>query len=174
MIFWLKRAAAFLSGLFIFLLLYPEFIELAVLGGVINMVWAADDKLPRSCRPFFHPVLLVFNTVCSAFVVLKGGSTWWAMGLAGSSLIAWNIGIFRQSSRDTTLTLQHRYLRHLGYRLGLGSAAGFSALALQGRFSSSFSLTFFLMLASGFLFLRLLSGSMKKQQDRATRTDDAA
>jgi hypothetical protein len=108
------------------------------------------------------------------FGVLKAGSAWWALALVGSSLAAWKIGLFRQRNQDASLNMQHQYLRLLGYRLGLGLAAGFSALALQSRFSVAFPLTFFLMLAGGFLFLRLLSGSMKKQQDRATRTDDAA
>ena len=174
MIFWLKRAAAFLSGLFLFLLLYPELIALAVLGGVVNMVWAMDNKLPRSCRPFYNSGSLIFNTACLVFSVLKAGSAWWAMSLIITSLTAWNIGLFRQRNQDASLNMQHQYLRLLGYRLGLGSAAGFSALALQSRFAVAFPLTFFLMLAGGFLFLRLLSGSMKKQQDRAPRTDAAA
>ncbi len=163
MILWTRRAAAILNGIFLLVLLIPvESHWGGVAGGLFNMGFAAAEKFPPSLRRFFPSLVLVINTILSAYGVLAGGSAVWAVLIAVSSLFSWNGELFGQRWGDAPRPVQSRYLRRVGSLALMGLGAGVSAEASQGNFSVPFSLALFSMLASGVLLLRLISQASPK------------
>ncbi len=158
MILWSKRAAAALSGIFLTGLLFSCGNQWAgVTGGILNLAFAMADKSSSSFRRFFPPLLLIFNTLLSAYGVLAGGRATWAILAAGASLFSWNAGIFLLRWPQPHLSVQYLYFKRIASILVFGLGAGISALALQGHFSLDFLPTFSLALIGSLLFLRIIS-----------------
>jgi hypothetical protein len=162
MILWSKRAATALSGIFLMSLLFSCGNQWAgVAGGILNLALAMADKSPSSFRRLFPPLLLVFNTLLSAYGVLAGGRATWAVLAAGASLFSWNAGIFLLRWPQAPAQVQYFYFRRIGGALTSGLLAGLSALALQGHFSLGFFPAFSFSLIGGVLFVRVISGAVR-------------
>ena len=163
MILWMRRGTAVLNGIVLMALLFPNGSRWAVMaGGILNFAWAMAEKFPPSLRFFFGPTALVINTFLSAYGVLIGGSSAWAVLVAGLSLFSWNAGLFGGRWGEAPRSTQSRYLKRVGVMVALGLGAGLSAAAWQGKTSLPFSLTFLAMLAAGIPLLRLLSQASPK------------
>jgi hypothetical protein len=163
MISWAKRAASALSGGFLMALLFPVGSYWGgAAGAALNLALSMAEKFPYSLRRFLPPLVLLINTVLSAYGVLTGGLVTWAVLVAGLSLFSWNAGLFEQRWPQAPLPVQYRYLRRIGGILTLGLGAGLSAVAWQGNFSLPFFLAFLSMLAGGVLLLRLVSQTLPK------------
>jgi hypothetical protein len=165
MILWVKRGAAVWSGIFLVALLYSH-TEIAIIGGILNLAWVVDEKLRPTLSKFIRPSILMINTVLSAYGVLKGAPSILAVLIAGTSLLSWNAGLFLRRWRDAPLTVQYRYLKHLGVILAVGLGTGLCALTLQGHFSLRFFWAFLLMFIVGFLWLRIISKASRKESAR--------
>jgi low temperature requirement protein LtrA len=133
-----------------------------VAGGVLNLALSMAEKFPYSLRRFLPPLVLLINTVLSAYGVLTGGLVTWAVLVAGLSLLSWNAGLFGQRWGDASGPVQSHYLKRVGILTVLGLGAGLSALVFRGNLSLPFPLTLGVMLVSGVFFLRLISGSFQK------------
>ncbi len=163
MILWIKRGAAVLSGIFLTALLFPAGSQWGgTAGGILNLGFVVAEKFHPSLRRPLSPLVLVFNTVLSAYGVLIGGVAAWAILAAGTSLISWNAGLFLHRWSHAPLPVQYQYFRRIGGILAVGLGAGISALALQGHFSLGFLPTLALALIGSILFLRLISGVFEK------------
>jgi hypothetical protein len=162
MVRWVKRLAAVGNGILIFALFYHGHTRVAIIGGLLNLAWAVDEWFPSDIRRFLRPWALVINTAFLAYGALNGRPSMLALFLAGNSLLAWNAGLFVERWSDAPLTIQYQYLRRVGTLTVLGLLAGFSAVTLQGRFALAFLLVFFLMLATGFLWLRIISKASRR------------
>ena len=163
MILWGKRAAAVLSGVFLMALLFPAGSPRAgMAGGILNLALALAEKFPSSLGRFLPPLVLVINTMLTAYGVLIGGPTPWAVTVAGLSLLSWNANLFSRRWPDAPPSIRNRYIRHLGGTIALGLGAGLSALAFQGHFSVGFLPAFSLALIGSVLFLRLISGRFQR------------
>lgn len=163
MIPWLRRCTA----LAIFILLAgwsfgDGHLGVAVAGGGVNLAWALAEKFTPSRRRLLAPCFLIVNTIASAYIVLSGGSVTMAVLVSGASLVSWNAGLFEQRRPSAPLSTQYRYLVRVGGMFALGTAMGMSALALQGHFTLPFGLAFFMMLAAGFVCLRLISQASRQ------------
>jgi hypothetical protein len=159
-ILWSKRAAAALSGILLMGLLFSCGNRWAgMAGGILNLAFAMADKSFSYFRRFFPPLLLVLNTLLSAYGVLAGGRATWAVLAAGASLFSWNAGIFLLRWPQPPLSVQYLYFKRIASILVLGLGAGISALALQGPLLLGFVPTLFLTLIGSVLFLRLISGA---------------
>ena len=163
MVRWVKRLAAVGNGILIFALFYHGHTRVAIIGGLLNLAWAGDEWFPSDIRRFLWPWALVINTAFLAYGVLKGRPSMLALFLAGSSLLAWNAGLFLERWRDASVTIQYQYLRRVGILTAFGLLAGFSALTLQGWLALLFLPVFFLMLAAGFLWLRIISEALRNR-----------
>jgi hypothetical protein len=162
MVRWVKRLAAVGNIIFLVALFYHHgHTGAAIIGGLLNLAWALDEWFPSQIRRFFRPWALVINPAFLAYGVLSGGPSILALLLAGSSLLAWNAGLFLERWGDAPVTIQYQYLRQIGALVALGLLAGFSAVILQGRFALLFLPVFFLMLVAGFLWLRIVSRALK-------------
>jgi hypothetical protein len=162
MIPWAKRAAAVLSGVFLMVLLFPVGSYWEGVGGTaLNLALAMAGKFPPFLRRFLPSLVLVTNTVLSAYGVLAGGSAFWAVPIAVLSLFSWNADWFGQRWGDAPRPVQSRYLKRIGSLAAMGLGAGLSALAFQGRFSLPFLGALLLMLTAGVLCLRLMSRASK-------------
>jgi hypothetical protein len=161
MVRWVKSFAAIASSIFLFAFFLYGHPGIAIVGGMINLVWAFDHKLAPRIRHFLRPWVLVINTAFSAYGVLAGGLSILALFLAGSSLPSWNAGLFLERWRDAPATVQYHYLRRVGTLTALGFLAGFSAVTLQGHFTLLFLPVLFLMLVAGFLWMRMVSRALK-------------
>jgi len=161
MVRWIKRLAAVGNSILMFALFYHGHTEVAIIGGLLNLAWALDEWFPSHIRHFLRPWALVINTAFLVYGVLNGRPSILALFLVGSSLLAWNAGLFLERWSDPPVAIQYQYLRRIGILSALGLLAGFSAVILQGRFALLFLPVFFLMLAAGFLWLRLISRTLK-------------
>jgi hypothetical protein len=162
MIRWIKRGGAVWSGILLVALLYKH-PGLAAAGGILNLVWVLDEKLPPVLCRLVGPSVLGINTVLSAYAVLAGAPAILTVLVAATSLLTWNTGLFLQRWGDTPSTVQRHYLKHLAGIVATGLGAGLSALALQGRLSLRFFPALLLMLIAGFLLLRVISQGSKKR-----------
>ena len=163
MVRWVKRLATIGNSIFLFVFFFLGHPGIAIIGGIINLVWTLDEKLPPRIRRLLRSWALVVNTAFLAYGVLGGGPSILALFLAGSSLLAWNAGLFLERWSDAPLTIQYQYLRRVGTLTALGLMAGFSAVTLQGRFALVFFPVFFLMLAVGFLWLRIIAEALRNR-----------
>jgi hypothetical protein len=163
MVRWVKRLAAVSNSILMFALFYHGHTRVAIIGGLLNLAWVVDEWFPSDIRRFLGPWALVINTAFLAYGILSGGPSVLALFLAGSSLLAWNTGLFLERWSDGPLTIQYQYLRRVGTLIALGLLAGFSAVTLHGRFALAFLPVFFLMLAAGFLWLRIVSMALKDE-----------
>jgi len=163
MVRWVKRLAAVGNGILIFALFYHGHTRVAIIGGLLNLAWAVDEWFPSDIRRFLRPWALVINTAFLAYGILNGGPSVLALFLAGGSLFAWNAGLFLERWGDAPLTIQYRYLRQVGALTALGFLGGFSAVALQGHLAFFFFPPLLLMLAAGFLWLRIISKALKNK-----------
>jgi len=161
MVRWVKRLAAIANSIFLFAFSFYGHPGVAIIGGIINLVWAFDEKLAPRIRRLLRSWALMVNTAFLAYGVLSGGSSMLALFLAGGSLLAWNAGLFLERWRDPPVFIQYQYLRRIGVLSASGLLAGISAVALQGHLTLSFLSAFLLMLAAGFLWLRIISGVLK-------------
>jgi hypothetical protein len=162
MVRWVKRLAAIANSILLFAFsLYGH--PIAIIGGIINLVWAFDEKLAPRIRRLLRSWALMVNTAFLAYGVLSGGPPMLALFLAGSSLLAWNTGLFRERWSDPPAMIQYQYLRRIGILSALGLLAGISAVAFQGHLTLSFLSAFLLMLAAGFLWLRIISEALKNR-----------
>jgi hypothetical protein len=158
MILWLRRGTAL--GTFMLwaaLSFAGGHLGMVVVGGGVNLAWAIAEKFPSSLQRLLAPCVLIVNTIACTYVVLCGGSVTLAILVSGGSLVSWNAGLFWQRCPSAPLSAQYRYLGRVGGMFTLGTGMGMSALALQGHFEPPFGLAFFIMLAAGFLCLRLIS-----------------
>lgn len=163
MVRWVKRLATIASSIFLFAFSLYGHPGIAIIGGIINLVWAFDEKWgPRICRLLRSWVLMV-NTVFLAYGVLSGVPSMLALFLAGSSLVAWNAGLFLERWSDPPVVIQYQYLRRIGTLSVMGLLAGISAVALQGYLTLSFLSAFLLMLAAGIVWLRIISEALKNR-----------
>ena len=162
MILWVKRGAAVWSGIFLVAFLYGH-TEVAMIGGILNLVWVVDEKLRPTLREFIRPSILVVNTVLSAYFVLKGEPPLLAVLVTAASLLSWNAGLFLRRWKGAPMIVQSRYLKHLGAIVAVGLGAGLSALVLQGRFSLRFFWAFLLMFIGGFLWLWIIAKASRKE-----------
>lgn len=156
MILWVKRITALWSGIFLVALLY-EYPWIALIGGILNLVWVVDEKWPPALRGLIRPSILVANTILSAYFVLKGAPPLLAVLVTSTSLQSWNARLFLRRWNDAPVAVQSRYLKHLGAVVGLGLGAGLSSLVLQGLFRLSFFPVFLLVLITGVLWIRVMS-----------------
>jgi hypothetical protein len=159
-----KRLAAVGTSIFMFALFYHGYTGVAIIGGLLNFAWAIDEWLGFDIRRFLRSWALVINTAFLVYGVLNGRPSMLALFLAGSSLLAWNAGLFLERWTDGPLTIQYQYLRRVGILTALGLLAGFSAVTLQGRFTLFFLPVLLLMLAAGFLWLRLISRALREER----------
>jgi len=165
MILWGRWAAALLTGIFLMALLFSAGSPGAgIVGGILNFTWVLSEKIPSSLGRFLPPLVLVINTVLSAYGAFAGGTGTWAVLAAGGSLFSWNASLFLRRWPQPSLQVQYRYLRRMGGILTAGLGAGISALALQGDFSLDFLGAFFFLLIGSVLFLRLISVPFQKAQ----------
>ena len=132
-----------------------------MIGGITNLVWALDEKLALRIRRALRSLALMVNTAFLAYGVLSGGPSILALFLAGSSLLAWNVGLFLERWSDPPVVIQYQYLRRVGSLIAFGLLAGISAVALQGHLTVLFIPAFLLMLAAGILWLRIISEALK-------------
>jgi hypothetical protein len=163
MVRWVKRLAAVGNSISMFALFYHGHTGVAIIGGLLNLAWAVDEWFPSDIRRFLRPWALVINTAFLAYGALNGRPSMLALFLAGSSLLAWNAGLFLERWSDAPQAVQYRYLRQVGTVVALGLLAGVSALALQGRLALGFFPLFLLMLAVGLLWLRIISKALKNR-----------
>jgi len=161
---WGKRIVTVGNSILRFALFYHGYTKLAFIGGLLTLAWALDEWFPSHMRHFFRPWALVINTAFLAYGVLSGGPSILALFLAGSSFLAWNAGLFLERWTDGPLTIQYQYLRRVGILTALGLLAGFSAVTLQGRFTLFFLPVLLLILAAGFLWLRLISRALREER----------
>lgn len=158
MILWLKRGTAVASFIFFMpLAIGSGTLAVAILSALVNSAWAMSERFPPLVQRFLAPCVLIVNAVISTHAVLHDGPVAWAILASGSSLVSWNAGLFRQRCPNAPPSVEWRYLKRVGGMFTLGTGMGMSALALQGHFSLPFGLAFFIMLAAGFLCLRLIS-----------------
>jgi len=163
MVRWVKRLAAVGDSIFVFALFYQGHTGVAIIGGLLNLAWAVDEWLPSDIRRFLRSSAIMINTAFLAYGAFTGRPSTLGLFLAGSSLVAWNAGLFLERWGDAPLTIQYQYLRRVGTLIALGLLAGFSAVTLQGRIALVFLPVFFLMLAAGFLWLRIISKALKNR-----------
>jgi hypothetical protein len=165
MVRWVKRLASIANSIFLFAFFLYGHPGIAIIGGIINLVWTFDEKLASRIRRLLRSWALMVNTAFLAYGVLRGGPSILALFLAGSSLLAWNAGLFleRWNLSDPPLIIQYQYLRRIGILSALGLLAGFSALALRGRLTLLFLPALLLMLAAGILWLRIISEALKNR-----------
>jgi len=163
MVRWVKRIAAIASSLFLFAFFFCGHPGIAIVGGMMNLIWALDEKLTPRIRRFLRPWVLVFNTAFSAYGVLADGLAILALFLVGSSLLSWNAGFFLERWGETSVTIRYQYLRRIGSLIGFGLFAGLSALVLEGHLMGSFLPAFLLMLAAGILWLQVISKALKSE-----------
>jgi hypothetical protein len=161
MVHWVKRLAAVGNSILMFALFFHGHIGVAIIGGLLNLAWALDEWFPSQVRRFFRPWVLVINTAFLVYGVLNGRPSILALFLAGSSLLSWNVGLFLERWSDAPLTIQYQYIRRVGTLTVLGLLAGVSAVTSQGNFALFFLPVLFLMLVAGFLWLRLISRTLK-------------
>jgi hypothetical protein len=160
MVRWIKRLPIVGNIIFLVALFYHGHTGVAIIGGLLNLAWALDEWFPSQIRRFFRPWALVINTAFSAYGVLSGKPSILALFLAGSSLLAWNAGLFLERWSDAPVIIQYRCLRRIGTLSALGLLAGFSAVVLQGRLTLFFLPALLLMLAAGILWLRIISKAL--------------
>jgi len=163
MVRWVKRLTTTVNIVFLFAFFLYGRTGIATVGGVVNLVWAFDERLPSSIRRFLRVWALMINTAFLAYGAFSGVPSTLALFLAGSSLLSWNAGLFLERWGDAPLTIQYQYLRQLGTRVALGLLAGLSAATLQGHVTLFFLPVFLLMSAAGFLWLRIISEALKNR-----------
>lgn len=163
MVRWVKRLATIGSIIFLFAFSFYGHPGIAIIGGVINLVWAFDEKLIPRFRHLLRSWTLMVNTALLAYGILAGVPTLLVLFLAGSSLLAWNSGLFLERWNDPPVIIQYQYLRRTGTLSALGLLAGISAVALQGHLTLSFLSAFLLMLTAGILWLRIISEALKNR-----------
>ncbi len=163
MVRWVKRFAAIANIIFFSAFSLYGHPGIAVIGGIINLAWAFDEKWSPRIRRLLRSSALIINTALLAYGILRGGSSILALFLAASSLLAWNAGLFLERWSDPPLNIQYQYLRQIGTLLAFGLLAGMSAVALQGSVTFSFLPAFLLMLTTGILWLRGISEALKKR-----------
>jgi hypothetical protein len=163
MVRWVKRFAAIANIIFLFGFSLYGHPRTAIIGGIINLVWAFDEKLAPRIRRLLRSWALMVNTAFLAYGVLGGGSSILALFLAGSSLLTWNAGLFLERWSDPPVMIQYQYLRRIGTLSAFGLSAGISVVALQGHLTLSFLSAFLLMLAAGILWLRTISEPLKSR-----------
>jgi len=162
MVRWVKRLAAVSNSIFMFALFYHGQPGVAIIGGLLNLAWTLDEWFQSRIRRFLRSWALVINTAFLAYGVLSGGPSILALFLAGSSLFAWNAGLFLERWSDAPVIIQYQYLRRVGTLTALGLLAGFSAITLQGRFAVPFLPVLFLMLVAGFLWRHIISKALRR------------
>ncbi|MGQ9648249.1 MAG: hypothetical protein ACUVWO_17110 [Thermodesulfobacteriota bacterium] len=165
MVRWVKRLAAIASSIFLFAFSLYGHPGIAIIGGIINLVWVFDEKLAPRMRRHLRSWALMVNTAFLAYGSLGGGPSMLALFLAASSLLAWNAGLFLERWSNPPASIQYQYLRRIGTLSALGLLAGISAVALQGHLTLSFLSAFLLMLAAGILWLRIISEALKNRND---------
>jgi hypothetical protein len=163
MVRWVKRLSAIASSVFLFAFSLYGHPVIAVVGGIINLVWAFDEKLAPRIRRLLRSWPLMVNTAFLAYGALSGAPSMLALFLAGCSLLTWNAGLFLERWGDPPVSIQYQYLRRIATLSALGLPAGISAVALQGHFTLSFLSAFLLMLAAGILWLRIISEALKNR-----------
>ena len=164
MVRWVKRLTTIGNIVFLFAFFLYGRTGIATVGGVVNLVWAFDERLPSSIRRFLRVWALMINTAFLAYGAFSGVPSTLALFLAGSSLLSWNAGLFLERWGDAPLTIQYQYLRQIGTLVALGLLAGLSAAALQGLLTLVFLPVLLLMLAAGVLCLRQISRAIKKER----------
>jgi len=163
MVRWVKRLSAIANIIFLFAFSLHGHPGIAIMGGIINLVWAFDEKLSPRIRRLLRSWALMVNTALLAYGVLNGGPSILALLLAGSSLLAWNAGLFLERWRDPPVMIQYQYLRRIGTLFALGLLAGISAVALQGHLTLAFLSAFLLMVVAGILWLQIISNALKSK-----------
>lgn len=163
MVYWVKRLASIVSSIFLFAFSLYGHPIIAIIGGIINVIWAFDEKLTPRIRHLLRSSTLMVNTAFLAYGVLVGVPSFLVLFLAESSLFAWNAGHFLERWKDPPVMIQHQYLGRIGTLSTLGLLAGISALALQGYLTLSFLPAFLLMLTAGILWLRIISDALKNR-----------
>jgi len=164
MVRWVKSLAAIANSIFLFAFSLYGHPGIPIVGGMINLIWAFDEKLSPGIRRFLRPWVFVINTAFSAYGVLAGALPILALFLVGSSLLSWNAGLFLERWGDAPRAVQNRYLRLVGSLIMFGLFAGLSALALQGRVTLRFFPALLLTLAAGILWLRVISEALKSKK----------
>lgn len=166
MVRWVKRLAAVGNGILVLGLLFPMSVGIATVGCLLNLLWTGDEWFPWQVSRFFRRWALLINTGFLVYGVLGGGLSILGLFSTGSSLLAWNAGLFLERWGDGPLPIQYQYLRRVGTLVALGLLAGFSALSFQGSLVLSFSSGFLLMLIAGFLCLHMISRALRKESVR--------
>jgi hypothetical protein len=163
MVCWIKRFAAVSNIILLFGLFYHAHMGVAIVGGLLNLAWALEEWLSPRINRFLRSWGLVINTAFLAYGILSGGPSILAMLLAGSSLLAWNAGLFLGRWGDAPTTTQYRYLRRVGTLTALGLLAAFFAVRLQGCFALPFLPVFLLTLVAGALWLGIISKALNNR-----------
>ncbi len=163
MVRWVKRLAAIASSILLSAFSLYGHPGIAIIGGIINLVWAFDEKLGPRIRRLLRSWPLMVNTAFSAYGVLSGAPSMLALFLAGSSIVAWNAGLFLERWGDPPVMIQYQYLRRIRTLSALGLLAGISAVALQGHLTVSFLSAFLLMLTAGIIWLRIISEALRNR-----------
>jgi hypothetical protein len=165
MILWVKRVSAVANGTLLLTLLFSQgHPKVALLAAALNLGWAIYERMPSSLGKFLPSTGLVVNTGLSAYGILAGAPAGYAVLVAVVSLVSWNTSLFLERWPDAPHAVQHLYLRRLGGLVALGVGAGLSALALQGSYSLPFPLALSVVVISGLLWLRLISGAIEKER----------
>ena len=165
MILWVRRGSALANSALFFALFFSQgHPRVALLAAVLNLGWAISDRMPPSLGQFLRSTGLVVNTGLSAYGILAGAPAGYAVLVAVVSLVSWNTSLFLERWPDAPRAVQYLYLRRLGGLVALGMGAGLSALALQGSYSLPFPLALLVVVISGLLWLRLISGAIEKER----------
>jgi hypothetical protein len=107
-----------------------------MLVGGVNWTWAAAEAFPLGARRAMASSTLTLNTAALVCYVLGGGNPVWALLGGGGSLLSWNAEEFLVRWIASPTEVQNRYLKRIGGVLGMGFAAGGSAVGLSLRMVS--------------------------------------
>jgi len=162
MVPWVKRLSGLASSVLLFAFVLYGYSGIALIGGTLNLLWIVNERWARRSYSFLRSWILVLNTAFAAYGIWSGGPPLLALFLAGSSLLAWNGGLFLERWSDPPVAVQYLYLRRIGILLALGLSAGVSALSLQGSFRLPFFAALLVLLVSGMLWLRLISKAIRR------------
>jgi hypothetical protein len=152
----MKCGISLLSAFFLFFLLASTGRSgLGVVAGAINLCWALTERGSVTLRRFLPHLFLVVNTLFAAYGSLQGAEPALALGLVGTSLLAWNGALFLARWNNPPPEIETRYIQRLTWPLGVGIGMAGLALDFQGAIDFPFPLAFASLILSGALWMRL-------------------
>jgi hypothetical protein len=172
---WVRLAAACATSLSLVVLLAEAgFGWVGVIAAAGNLLWVGSAKFPSRTHGYLQHMVLVINTVASAWGALAGGPAAPAVVVAVGSLLSWNASIFLERWQDRPpLPVERRYLRRAGGMAALGLGGGLSAVVLQGQLSLPFPFLLVAMVCTGLLIIRLFSQALRPARQEHDREDSA-